>query len=82
VECLHNLLTSKKGEEMKVKIKTWEQMEQEFGLDDEGNIACKGSFISGVEKIIPDDRIICLDDERYWHNYFFHQDMIEEIIEK
>ena len=66
---------------MKVKIKTWEQMEQEFGLDDEGDIPCEGNFLPEMERMMPEDRIICLDDERYWYNYFIHQDMVEKVVE-
>ena len=65
---------------MKVKIKTWKRLKEEFGLDAEGDIDCKDSFLPEMEEMMPDDRIICLDDERYWHDYRIYQDMIEEII--
>lgn len=33
-----------------VKIKSWEQMEKEYGLDDSGDINCLGRFTGGMKK--------------------------------
>lgn len=44
---------------MKVKIKTWEQMKKEFGLDDTGDIWDGSNFFSrNMEKCMPKDRTI------------------------
>lgn len=56
---------------IKVKIRTWESMEKEFGLSDEGFIKCKNSFIKEMEEQMPEDRIISVyrkDDENYIWN--------------
>ena len=62
-----------------VKIKTWEQMEQEFGLTPSGNINCKSTFIVDMEKQIPKNRIIILEDG-CWGEWSISDDMIEEEI--
>ncbi len=38
-----------------VKIKTWKEMEREYGLDRYGNIRCKERFTHGMEKEINRD---------------------------
>ena len=43
---------------MKVQIKTWEEMEKEFGLTDVGFINCRETFTTNMEKLMPKDRII------------------------
>ena len=60
-----------------VKIKTWEQMEKEFGLTPKGNINCKNTFISDMEVAIPKNRIIILEYDR-WDGWVMTDDMIEE----
>jgi len=55
-----------KGNKMKVKIKTWERMESEFGLDTINDIDCKESFNKYMEKSLPEDRIIeIVKDKKY-----------------
>lgn len=34
----------------KVKIKSWEEMQKEFGLDCDGDINCKWRFVDGMKK--------------------------------
>lgn len=71
---------------MKVKIKTWEQMEEEFGLDRDGDIAITPCFSQRMEELMPVDRIIEVTPgfdgvylwETKWH---ITNDMIEEFIE-
>ncbi len=73
-----------------VKIKTWEQMEKEFGLDEVfGDIACRCSFVKEMEWAITKDRIIEIyeiDEHFYWeeglesNEWEITNDMIEEII--
>jgi len=81
---------------MKVKIKTWEQMEKEFGLDGDGAIACTFGFINEMEQELPEDRIIVvrvvpnpdspstvyLCGVKELRHWWFSYDMIEEIIEE
>ena len=43
---------------MKVKIKKWEKMKEEFGVDADGNIKCTGGFTPSMEDEMPQDRII------------------------
>ena len=43
---------------IRVRIKTWEEMEQEFGLDTCGDINVSGYFTSHMEELMPRDRII------------------------
>ena len=54
----------------KVKIKTWEQMEKEFGLNPDGVIPCGGDYFTELmEKELPNDRIIVvspMDDILIW----------------
>jgi len=43
---------------MKVKIKTWEALEKEFGLNKDGNINCKLLFTKGMDSKLPTNRVI------------------------
>jgi len=52
---------------MKVKIKTWSEMEEEFGLF-VGSIDCKCSFTKIMEGQIPEDRIIEISDDYAWED--------------
>lgn len=51
---------------MKVKIKTWKQMEEEFGLDFDGDINIDYGFIKSMEVDMPKDRIIEIDEKGNW----------------
>ena len=62
-----------------VKIKTWEQMEEEFGSDEESKIYINDFFFhKGIEEKIPKNRIIALDDYNMWKKYGISEGMIEE----
>jgi hypothetical protein len=73
---------------MYVKIKTWDEMEKEYGLNKYGGINTKYNFTKKIEKILPEDRIIkisqkVLDAEDvlyYWKLeddiFFMSKDMI------
>ena len=52
----------------KVRIKTWEEMEKNFGLDEYGDILVTGDyyFTKDMENIIPKDRIIEIDENNGW----------------
>lgn len=67
---------------MKVKIKTWQEMEQEFGLDEQGDINCDQYFVVEMEADMPKDRIIEIDSENEWGEYIITEDMIKEKIDK
>ena len=82
---------------MKVKIKTWGEMEKEFGVDNVGDIKCKETFNTYMEELLPKDRIIEIKENGMYSNLLPHNvydwyvdefewnisdDMIEEIIEE
>lgn len=64
----------------KVKIKTWEKMEKEFGLTPYGDINCEGTFIKIMENIIPENRIIEIGIDKMAYSFFISEDMIEEYL--
>ena len=68
----------------KVKIKTWEKMEKEFGLTPYGDINCEHIFTEFIGNIIPKDRIIEIGHNRQWYasgdTWFISEDMIEEYL--
>ena len=66
--------------ETKVKIKTWQQMESEYGLNNNGNINCHFTFTAKMEEKMPDDRIIEIDARSHWLLWEISKDMIEEVI--
>ena len=74
---------------MKVKIKTWKKMEEEYGLDEYEEIDCYCKFMYEMEVMLPEDRIIEIkrkDDYYVWNilNYFWNisDDMIEQVVEE
>lgn len=82
---------------MKVRIKTWNEMVQEFGVDNVGDIKCKETFNTYMEELLPKDRIIEIKENGKYSNLLPHNvydwyvdefewnisdDMIEEIIEE
>jgi hypothetical protein len=44
-----------------VKIKTWDRMVKEFGLDNYGNINCENEFLINMEEELPKNRIIVIE---------------------
>ena len=58
-----------------VKIKDWDLMEYEFGLDKDGDIDCTGCFTKDMEKLLPADRTITVEDG-YWINWIITEDMV------
>jgi len=72
---------------MYVKIKTWENMEKEFGVvGDDKDINCKYLFEREMEKQMPKNRIVRLEvvNENLWvwknklNSCILHEDIIEE----
>ena len=76
---------------MKVKIKDWWDMLNEFSLDEDGDIDCYCSFTTEMKeycgKIIEvnDDEVFICDDDDVktfeYHGWFFSEDMYEVIEE-
>ena len=74
---------------IKVRIKTWNDMAEEFGIDGDGDIVCEHFFTKQMEEEMPDDRIIDIkvDDGIYSWEYKegdcfdISDDMIEESID-
>ena len=72
-----------------VKIKSWEKMKEEFGLDIDGDIDCTPSFMQIMERYINKRRIIEMHPGKYsskyiWYindeSYTISEEMIEEEI--
>ena len=71
---------------MRVKIKEWEDMEEEFGLAKDGQIKCKYTFITEMEEIMPEDRIIEVSKPKSWYiwegyGWSISEDMIEAYLD-
>lgn len=66
--------------EQKVKIKTWQEMEKEFGSIVHGSINCDQYFTKEMEELLPKNRIIEIDLENQWNTYTITEDMIKEYI--
>lgn len=62
----------------KVKIKTWQEMEEEFGLDELEDINCEECFTQLMEELLPKDRIIEIDLGNKWNFFNISEDMIKE----
>jgi len=62
---------------VKVKIKTWKEMEREFGLNGWGDINCMCNFTKEMENKMPEDRIIVLVNSA-WKQWDISTDMISE----
>ena len=79
-----------------VKIKTWKQMEKEFGLDEDGDIEVledRVYFVDTMEEYMPKDRIIKVDEHRakwmteepndmYWEVHGSEWFIVSEMIEE
>ena len=65
-----------------VKIKTWEQMEEEYDTDVFGDIITEFFFTKGMEKDMPENRIIEVDDDNHWLGWYIDEDMIEKVIKE
>jgi hypothetical protein len=68
-----------------VRIKTWDRMKKEFGLDEAENINCKYGFTKDMEKALPKNRIIFLEEinnalfsKNELKGWSISNDMIEE----
>lgn len=75
---------------MKVKLKTWNNMEKEYGLNKMDHIDCDALFVQDMEKNMPKDRIIEIHphDGRYKmkkihqgdNDWTISKDMIEKVL--
>jgi len=62
------------------RIKTWKEMEDEFGLDkEEGFIKCENEFVGTMEEELPEDRIIEIKQGR-WKVWSMSLDMTAEYL--
>lgn len=64
----------------KVIIKSWKQMELEYGLNHYGSIDCNDGFTKKMEKEIPESRIIEVDDRGFWRKYCISYCISEDMI--
>lgn len=68
----------------KVKIKTWEQLAEEFGGGETFSINCQCGFPLMMNNALPEDRIIDVTSTNghlMWEGWEVSQDMIEEEVE-
>lgn len=76
---------------MKVRIREWGELAEEFGIDEDGDIDCYCSFTIEMKdycgKVIEvnDDEVFTCDDDDIktfeYHGWFFSEDMYEVIEE-
>ena len=59
-----------------VTIRTWADMEAEYGLASQGGINCSKFFVIGMERDLPPDRTIEVIDGN-WRYWGISQDMIQ-----
>lgn len=73
---------------MKVKIKDWHSMMEEFGLDENGDINCNCGFVSDMKErcgeIIEVDEIIFVEGAfaYFKYDYWTFTDDMYEVIEE
>ena len=72
---------------MKVKIKTWEAMEKEFGLTYNGDIASSIQFLTSMENNLPVSRIVEVNSDLKWiiednNGWCLSYEMIDFIVDK
>ena len=68
---------------MRVKIKTWEKMEEEFGLNGDW-IPYEEYFTDLTGNVMPQDMIMDIqykDGYMYWNGWEISEDMIEEYLD-
>ena len=67
---------------MKVKIKTWDKMVDEFGVNLDGAVNCRYTLTAPMEEEMPKDRIIDVDIRAsgcmMWYGWRISDEMIEE----
>lgn len=70
---------------MKVKIRDWEDMMEDFGLDEDGDIKCYGGFTKEMKqycgKVIGVDEVTFIKDAFIYDDWTFTNDMYEVIEE-
>jgi len=73
---------------MIVKIKTWEQMEKEFGLTYHGYINIEEKFTRFMNKLLPSNRVINVEKDNHnnyyyiWYSDSYTYHITDEMIEK
>ena len=67
---------------MKVKIKTWDKMVDEFGVNADGAVNCLPPFVASMEGEMPLSRIIDIDIRAsgcmMWYGWRISDEMIEQ----
>lgn len=71
--------------EFKVRIKTWKEMEWEFPYDefDDLKISPEFNFTQEMEALLPEDRIITVEDYDEWlgwNGYVITSGIIKELL--
>jgi hypothetical protein len=56
---------------MYIKIKTWEQLTQEFIVDEYNDILCEHLFTTEMERLLPENRIIQVDAHPEWYDWYY-----------
>lgn len=66
--------------EIRVKIKTWEEMKNTYGVHPHTNIIdCEYDFTTKMESLIPTNRVITVYLGK-WQGYSISEDMVEKIL--
>jgi len=60
----------------KVIIKSWKQMELEYGLNEDGGIDSFPYFHVAMEEALPESRVIEIDEGNYWNGWYISKNMI------
>jgi hypothetical protein len=63
---------------MRVKFKTWDELEKEFGLDIHGDIKVGNSFTEAMEAAMPSDRVIHLSSRTIINNKIYMWNYTED----
>ena len=69
----------KENSKMIAEIKSWKEMEEEFGLTRAGDINCFPIFLKSMEQRIPEDRLIEVNGGKWNDNGLY---IASEIIKK
>lgn len=69
---------------MIIKLKKWEDLEKEFGLDKQfqKDINTKPRYTTYLEEMVPEDRIIEVSEKYFYRGYTIPKDVIEKIIKE
>lgn len=81
----YDIFKNKKNDDMIIRIRDWSDMMEDFGLDEDGDIDCYGSFTTEMReycgKIIGTDEVTFIKDAFMYDDWTFTDDMYEVIEE-